>query len=270
MSKHRKEPTFGQTANEGESVEASAPDFTPKPSGSRSQASIRPTLEDDYALPSADSVGRSSGSLGLTLFALLIALLALGACGYLYTLLQGAESQSVQANARLAELESKLAVTGDESAQSVTALQVRIKALANEQADANSEIKKLWGVANDRNKKALAAQEKSLKSLTSKLSQLDAAIDKRVTAALNTQLAAVRSELSVVNDLVDAQQSAISSAEKLAKSAQTEASRAQEAITKDTAAIEKRLAETEDAIQAFDAFRLSVSRDLNALKATTP
>ena len=262
MSNRRQEPTLGRQSSKA----ASEPEF--HRSERSAPPNIRADLGDDHDSSVTESKGSSGGS-GLAVFALLLGLVSLGGCAFLYMQLEAAKLSGAQAEARIVELESKLTVTGDESEQSLAALQARIKTLADAQDTADSEIRKLWAIANERNKKAITEQEKAVGALQNQVSKLDGSVDKKIAAALKDNLSTIQTELALVNDLVDAQQSAITKAENQAQAALKSANAAQEKVVSDVQSIKKRLADTDEAIKAFDAFRLSVSRDLTKLTNLT-
>src|SRR5690606_25375675 len=87
----------------------------------------------------------STGS-KLAPFAFLLAITGLGLAGYAYWQLLESQKTTEAALVRIADLESRLALTGDESEASMAALQAKLKW-------ADSEIRKLWGVAYDTNRK---------------------------------------------------------------------------------------------------------------------
>lgn len=181
--------------------------------------------------------------------ALLIALLAVGGSGYLYWLLLEAQDalaqsrdQMQQTQERVLSLESRLESSDDESTQSLTALQVRVR-------ENESEIRKLWGVANDRNRKAIAALEESVNQLTTRLAAAE---------GVKATLQGMTGEVAVLTELVGAQQSAISGA--------TQASQQQgqtlQSLLQRLDELEGRVGNNEEAITAIDAFRVQVNRQL--------
>ena len=156
MSVERREPTFGE---QGASHAASEAEVNTGYSVTSEQA--------NYA-PPPPKVAKSQGSSfsWLALFALLFAFAASGAAGYLYW--QGQQDKQAAAAAmssaedRIAALEQKLDFSNEESSQSVEAIRAKLKW-------ADSEIRKLWGVAYDRNRKTIDQHKKQLASLDKKL-----------------------------------------------------------------------------------------------------
>ena len=105
-----------------------------------------------------------------------------------------------------------------------------------------SEIKKLWGIAYDRNSKSIkkiktsvAYQKQDIDSINSKLEKSNKSMNSLVNSSLATKLE--------VNDLV------------LKIGSQSEKS------------LEARILENEKAIKAIDAHRLSINRDIQQLKS---
>jgi hypothetical protein len=106
----------------------------------------------------------------------------------------------MQSETRIVELEKKLELTGDESVQSMAVLQSNIKTNA-------SEIKKLWGVAYDRNKKAIEDNKASIDALAKTYQSTD--------SKLNKALADLKADVSVLNELMNAQQGVLTKVDKV-------------------------------------------------------
>jgi len=98
-------------------------------------------------------------------FALVLALTGLGLAGFVYSELMKNQAVSALAEQRIQELEGRLSLSDDESSQSVAALGAKLKW-------ADSEIRKLWGVAHDRNRKAIDENQKALATVKSSLSSV--------------------------------------------------------------------------------------------------
>jgi len=194
-------------------------------------------------------------------FALLCALAAGGFAGFVYWQLQLARQDMQRsstalraAEARVTELEQRLSLADDESTQSITVLQANIK-------ENTSEIRKLWGVTNDRNRKAIAQLEEKAAALEKTLG----GVDDKIKAAL----AEVTGELSVLSDLTEAQQTAIQSAEQAVKNQVQNlavANKKLEQMEQLDSELRKKVQAHEEAIKAVDAFRLQVNRELIKLK----
>jgi len=191
-------------------------------------------------------------------FAILLALAAGGFAGFVYwqlqqtqQVLQQTKSALTSAEARVTDLEKKLMLSDDESTQSITVLQANIK-------ENTSEIRKLWGVTNDRNRKAIAQLEQKVDALE----KTAGGMDEKIKAALVD----VTGELKVVSELVDAQQAVINSADQAYKNqAQTLSTISKKVEQLDTE-LRRKVASHDEAIKAIDAFRVQVNRDLIQLK----
>lgn len=145
MSSERREPTLGGVDNPA------------------------PILQEPVTQSNRKAIKQTepSGSSGfIAWFAFLLAVAALAGAGFLYWQAQQyralADATLKDADNRLAQLESRLDFTDEESTQSVESIRVKLKW-------ADSEIRKLWGVANDRNRKSIASHKKRLDSLTKKV-----------------------------------------------------------------------------------------------------
>lgn len=114
------------------------------------------------AARSSQPAERSSGGGAVALIALLVALSAGGGAGYLWVELQASNQRLADAMAVLEQqsemihkLNQQLSVTDESATVSLQALKVMLK-------EHDSEIRKLWDVANKRNKRNIAANGKAL------------------------------------------------------------------------------------------------------------
>lgn len=162
---------------------------------------------------------------------------------------------------RFDDLAAKIDSTDESLSQSGAALSVK---LSDQQAELTkhwSEIKKLWGVANDRNKKAISAVEKSIAQGIKERRQLEKTLSatgadqKKLTARLSElgsdSLATVArlDELDErVGRLGDSQQKVLQSVDQKQRG------------------FESRLRDTENAIKSIDAFRRQTNQSLDALR----
>lgn len=198
------------------------------------------------------------GGSKLAVVALLAALLALALAGFLYKQLQESQqqlqasnTQIIQSERRIADLEGRLRLADNESTQSLTVLQANIK-------ENSAEIRKLWGVANDRNRKAID----QLKADAAKLQETVASLD----AGLKQQVTEVAGEVKVLSDLMEGQQSIVARADR-AVSSQTETLKElSEKLSALDSDLRKRVGSNEEAIKAIDAFRLQINREMLQLK----
>lgn len=202
--------------------------------------------------------------------ALVAALIALALLGLLFwqvlTLKQersGLLSTLETAEARIGELEKKLTVTGDESEQSLATLGAGIKTLSADAKENSSEIRKLWGVAHDRNRKAISTNKaaigtnkKAVASANATVKSLQKNQQKELTT-LQAKLDDLRGELAVLREVQESQQAAFSQNRNAAAEVK--------ALKTD---INSRISANEEAIQAIDAFRLQVNRRLLEMGTT--
>ncbi|AMX02977.1 hypothetical protein [Microbulbifer thermotolerans] len=183
----------------------------------------------------------------LALFALILALAGLGAAAFLYQQWQASRVQLVDAEARIAELEKRFEMSDEEASASVEVLNAKVKENA-------SEIRKLWGVSYDTNRKSIAANKKSaaankkeLAALAGKVNGLSASVQK---------IAAVESSLAELRKNTTEKQR--ETADKLVSLERQLAS-----VRSDLTA---RVGANEEAVESMDAYRRSVNKDLVQLR----
>ena len=175
--------------------------------------------------------------------ALLFAFAAIGFAGFAYWQLMQAQKVIDAAELRIVDLESKFTLSDDESSASVTALQAKLKW-------ADTEIRKLWGVSYDTNRKDIAGNDKSLKTLQKTVKTLEASSKSKVND--------IQADIKLVNDLVDAQQSSLSNIEKQNKSVLATVAQ----MKTQNAELKKEVASYKDAIDSIDAFRRTTNQRL--------
>lgn len=155
------------------------------------------------------------------------------------------------AEGRVSELEKRLMLSDDESTQSLTVIQAKVK-------ENEAEVRKLWGVAYDRNRKAIIGLDESVDKLQKSLTALDGRTKKSLDEVIG--------EVSVVSELVEAQQSAINKADQVYRAQQASYSQLQQKLESLENDLRKKVLTNEEAIKAIDAFRLQVNRELLKLK----
>lgn len=218
------------------------------------------------------SRGRSNNShsapkSGMWFWKFLVLLLIIGLGGLGYFFVEQTEQFSTL-QGRFNELEAKIVSTDESLNESGTALAVKLKDQGTTLDKHWSEIKKLWGVSNDRNRKNIEAQEKTLttqsktiknllgsmsarkKEISSLTGKLDKT-SKSLGTVVNSSLAAKLE----VNDLVGQSQQATDKMNKLGVSL--------DGLKQN---LNARVADNEEAINAIDAYRLQVNRDIQLLK----
>ena len=211
---------------------------------SRSTNPTRPTA----AAPQSPPVIVKSSKIAP--YAMFFAVLGVAVAGFTFWQLTLAQQALQSADARIASLESKLEMSDDESNASMTAMQAKLKW-------ADSEIRKLWGVSYDTNRKAIAANKASLAEVKEGFSTVDTKIKSAVEG--------VKTEVQLVNELLEGQQASFGSIE---KNSQEQVAKVRE-LTNKLAKLERveeelkqRISSNEEAISAIDAFRRNVNQQL--------
>jgi chromosome segregation ATPase len=176
---------------------------------------------------------------------------------------------------RFAELQSRLESTGATLNESGATLASQLKAL-DTALDANrAEIKKLWGVTNDRNRPAIEQQGKALASLQAEVKQATQALARssRDAEAAQAAVAAMKSQLEALAASVDSVKR-----ERLAGNAgldelrtQVQASRSavsklDEQVRGLRDSMAKNAAENRQALTAIDTFRRETNLQLRAMR----
>ena len=113
------------------------------------QAAPTKTTPPPSSSPSANRQPSGSGN-GNGIWVVLVAVIALAACGgcyYLYTLLEHQKAVAEQAEQRILQLENKLSATGEEIGESTVALQVKVTELTNKTNELWEQMDKLWASA---------------------------------------------------------------------------------------------------------------------------
>lgn len=177
-----------------------------------------------------------------------------------------------QSKLLIARLEGKLSETGVELAESGTAAEKKLAFL-------DAEMRKLWGVAYDRNKKSIEDNQASLKNIESKLSSVQKEqstklaglseelkkIVKRVDS-YDSRLGALANELSIVRTEQD-------DASKDVKNRLLEQKKSIESVRKDTQNYLERTAKFDLSIESINASRrqlneriVELDKKINALQ----
>lgn len=207
--------------------------------------------------------GRRSGGTGSRVFTVVLALAVLGLVAYAIHLNQlGAETRTNLENlqARFDHLEGQIMSTDESLSQSGAAIQAKLR-------EVDSEIRKLWGVSNDRNRKAIAANEEAIKKLTATVSQveqtsgsqvgtmkaLQSKVDQfeRGIGSANAEVLAVKAEIEQIKGRLNIVNAA---AERI------------EATTNRVNNLDSRVRSHEEAIQSIDAFRRQTNQSLLQLR----
>ncbi len=200
---------------------------------------------------------------GGSLLIVLVILLAVGLAGLGWFAWQQSQAQAVLQQ-RFDELAGKIESTDESLNQSGAALSVKLLDHSKQLETQWSEIKKLWGVTNDRNKKAIEAlqlaiaeSDKAAQKLTKNLATL-ADADKKLSGKISelgsSSLAATARIDAVAErvDQLDGAQQRLRQVEERQRS------------------LESRLKTNETAIESIDAFRRQTNQTLNTLRQAQP
>lgn len=247
MVQDRKEPTLSTIKPERDEIAShqSRLNQRPQAGGPSRPAASRPA-------PAKTS--------SMAVFAFLLALLGIGTATFSVWQLQAAQQSLASAGSRITELEGRLNLTSTESDQSVTKI--------HEKLDwADTEIRKLWGVSYDTNRKAIQANKSHLDGLDkiAKTAAADAKKAGETASSQQTTLATLRSQsseqqliLTRANEKIDALESQLNEA--------TNKTKQLEAQLGELQTLSGRVASNEEAIRAIDAFRRSANGDIQQLK----
>ncbi len=245
----RKEPTLSGITPDKDEIEA-------RQQPSQRRAGRPPTTPPPGGSPPRGSQPSSSGPSGLAIFALIVALAGLGGSGFLAWKFTKAQEVLVQAEMRIADLESRLDVTYDESNQSVEAIQAKLKW-------ADSEIRKLWGVAHDTNRKNIASNSEQIGKLSSNLANV-----KKEASAAQSAAANLKKSLSEVQNAVTALKTSVGTLDEQRQRLQNLEENLDQLNDQvaQLRGLSDRVKTNEEAITAIDSYRRSINRDLLAIK----
>ncbi|WP_288132269.1 hypothetical protein [Microbulbifer sp.] len=198
--------------------------------------------------PAPDPVESSGGgSSFLTIVALMLGLAGLGAAGFLYNEGQKTNAELAAAEQRIVQLEKRFEMSGEESAASVEVLGAKVK-------ENLSEIKKLWGVSYDTNRKSIAANKAA------------AASAKQEVAALSKKVSGVESGLKKVAALESELASLKKSTASASRETQDKVGSLERQLNSVRADLTARVGANEEAVQSIDTYRRTVNKDLVQLR----
>lgn len=181
----------------------------------------------------------------------------MGAGVYSITLVQKVTSELKVADARIVELEQQLAMTGDEATESVTALRAKLKW-------ADSEIRKLWGVSHDTNRKAISSNKNALAQLKKQVGQASSVV--KVAGNNKTAIASLEAELVSMTAALDMAQDDIAAEQKQLRTLADTNNRTASELASLKSDLQSRVAANEEAVVSFDAYRRTTNRELLQLK----
>lgn len=279
MVHSRKEPTLSSsdlTATLDDEPRASTARKTPpEAAGSATkQPSSAQNTRSAAAHKAAPTVVKSNSPLAG--FSLFVGFLGLGLAAFAFWMLTQAQAQFNEqlkaAESRITGLEQRLELSDDESTQSVTALQANLKKAVEDVRASESEIRKLWDTRNV-NKNAIADNEKAIAGVKSANAQAAKKLEDQLARQQISQtekVALIEKELASLTT----QQNTLSA--KLQNTAGLDALRNQvKTLETKLAALDQlstRVISNEEAIDAIDAYRLNINRQLLELqqKVSTP
>lgn len=271
MTVERKEPSLSDSGSVRDEPDVASPRISSSTTARR-QAPVPPRAEYRDEAPSQyqpQPVSASPAPSPLPLLALtvILALAGLGLAGFAYWQLMQVQQQASVTEKRLVELEQRLALSDDEASQSVTTLQANLRETRQQLDAANGEIRKLWdarnanrtAIADNTNQIAAAAKAaQSAGAVAAEAKKLAQAQDASIKT-LSSNVAMQTEQVGLLNDAVNVQKKQVQAASDKATAADTQLKQ----LKTDLAARVKR---NEDAIQAIDANRVTVNRELMELK----
>ena len=261
----RKEPTIsGSIKPESDEVAARQERTPVAPSGGPAKGGKRPpggggTPPRRPAPPAASGAGGQ----GLAIVALIVALAGVGGSGFLAWKWTEAEKNLSQANQRLESLEQRIAITSSESSEYVEQIQEKLDW-------ADSEIRKLWGVSHDTNRKRIAANQENLEALKGELATV-----KKTASSANQGLGSLRNQVEKTEQQLAEVSAAIDPLKSAADTVEAQGRRLQnlveeldqlEASLGRVSGLADRVSTNEEAIEAIDSYRRSINRDILAIK----
>lgn len=209
--------------------------------------------------PQPNTAYTSQPPSNLPAIALVIALMAVAAGGFLGWQLFEAQTQLKQADQRIKGLEQQLSLTSEESSASVVTLQSNLKKM-------DGELRRLAGLAEE-NRKGLAANTEKITAVGR-----DTANAQKAAADAKTGLASLKQEVSANKTVADAAIAKIdgmtTSVSQQAQSVQNMKEELAKMSLELTAldSLASRTKNNEEAISAIDDFRRSTNRELLQIK----
>ncbi|MBQ0719411.1 MAG: hypothetical protein KBT88_13650 [Gammaproteobacteria bacterium] len=211
---------------------------------------------------------------GFIVLCFLVALLSV--CLVALSAFSWRQSQSQQyLQERFDDLAHRLESSDESVAQSGAVLAIKLSKQEETLVTHWAEIKKLWGVANDRNKKAIQALQlvdgdakKALQKTRKSLASLQADVGS-VRAGLKTTRAEVKkvgSASLVASAQTDDFHRQLKSLESKLKGFDSETASLQKLIEKNRLGQSRRLAEFEQAVKSMDAFRKQTNEKFSRLQ----
>ena len=178
-------------------------------------------------------------------------------------------------NARFSQLSARIESTDESLNQSGATLGLKIREQEEKLAEHWSEIRKLWGVSYDTNRKAIAENTKAIEAQKGTLSNLQASLkkaeatlaslEKSVETAKKQAAEASQSVASVRSSTLGAAAQVDELRDKVATLSSTLAT-TNSGVNQLKNARSRRVAENEQALRAMDTYRAQVNQQLNQLR----
>ena len=199
--------------------------------------------------------GKLTALMGPVMAILVVALIGLGWFSWQQSVQQALLQQ------RFNQLASKIESTDELLSQSGTALSVKLLTQQEELDNHWSEIKKLWGVANDRNKKAIKALEQADAVSASTHKKLTNGLAATVTEQqkLTGRMGEIGSESLASAVRIDELDERIEQVDKATQ-------KLRDNLEPKQRSFESKLQANEKAIESIDAFRRQTNQSLEALR----
>ena len=205
------------------------------------------TKESNDEAGASDGAGRNGA---LIYIVGVVALLAVGAAGFLYTQLQGAQQ-------RITALEQQLSSTDESVNQSSGALQVKINEVNDALAQVRDETLKKYKTQIDQQAGQIAALDKSIKNAQSALSGADKNIGEQTKSieGLRADINKLPALIDQTKQKIDQQQAALDSLSNKVK-----------AVNDAQSKLDARLSNNEEWVESINTFRKQMNREIVNIK----
>lgn len=163
------------------------------------------------------------------------------------------------------ELNQRLASTDDSLSKSGDALLLKIKDQRDTLEKHWSEIRKLWGVSNDRNKKQISKNEQAVAANKGRIAGLEKATAN--LARFSKQQEQNSKKIADINSTALTVSAEIEDLQQRLQDAATLLSSMQQSFKRWQKEVNGRLSESDEAIESIDAYRRQINRELLQLRS---
>jgi len=190
---------------------------------------------------------RQSHFNGLLVFVIALMAIVMGIGGYA---LYEANNLLIEGQKNIEELDARLAATGTDVSKTLQTIQNQIKQFSGQMEASEHEIRKLWDVANKRNKDWIKANEAAIGVLNKKMVQVEALLKKvgESVSELESAIEDERASLALIEGRI------------LDQTDQMNLAKRQLGI------MEKQLKDINEAIKAIDQHRIQVNQEIRFLR----